>query len=121
MRRGFAGVCRYANMVEHVYASLASIAGATDASYDWYKQRFAEAGDRVRDEADMHANHSMILGSPETRQSEVQGYADQGVDLLLLLVQAAGIEHADMCDSLRRFGPEVIPRFQTRAHAGGVR
>lgn len=111
MRRGFAGVSWYANMVEHVYASLASLPGATDDTYSWYKQRFAEAGARVRDEADMRANHSMILGSAETCRAEVQWYADQGVDLLLLLVQAGPMAHDDICDSLRRFGAEVIPKF----------
>jgi alkanesulfonate monooxygenase SsuD/methylene tetrahydromethanopterin reductase-like flavin-dependent oxidoreductase (luciferase family) len=111
VRRGFDGICWYANMVEHVYASLAGIQGATDDTYTWYKQRFAEAGARVREEAEMRANHSMILGGPEICQAEVQWYADQGVDLLLLLVQAGSIRHDDICDSLRRFGEEVIPKF----------
>lgn len=111
MARGFEGVCWYANMVEHVYASLAAIEGGTDESYTWYKERFAEAGARVRAEEDMRAQHSMILGSPETCVQEVQWYADQGVDLLLMLVQAGSIRHDDICDSLRRFGREVLPKF----------
>ncbi|MCU1485500.1 MAG: Limonene 1,2-monooxygenase [Actinomycetia bacterium] len=111
MARGYEGVSWYANMVEHTYSSLATIEGATDSSYDWYKARFADVGDRVRDEADMRANHSMILGSPETCIDEVQWYADQGVDLLLLLVQAAPMQHDDIVDSLRRFGAEVMPKF----------
>jgi hypothetical protein len=32
-------------------------------------------------------------------------------DLLLVLVQAGGIEHDDIFDSLGRFGAEVIPKF----------
>jgi alkanesulfonate monooxygenase SsuD/methylene tetrahydromethanopterin reductase-like flavin-dependent oxidoreductase (luciferase family) len=110
MAKGYEGVSWYANMVEHTYASLANM-DTSDSSYDWYKQRFAEVGDRVRDEADMRANHSMILGSPETCIDEVQWYADQGVDLLLLLVQAAPMRHDDIVESLRRFGAEVMPKF----------
>jgi alkanesulfonate monooxygenase SsuD/methylene tetrahydromethanopterin reductase-like flavin-dependent oxidoreductase (luciferase family) len=111
MARGFEGVSWYANLVEHIYAGLAQIEGATDESYAWYRERFSALGARVRDEADMRANHSMILGSPDTCINEVQWFADQGVDLLLLLVQAGSIAHADICDSLRRFGQEVIPKF----------
>lgn len=111
MAKGYPGVSWYANMVEHVYASLANIAGATDESYNWYKERFKQAEARVREEADMRASHSMILGSPETCRSEVQWYAEQGVDLLLLLVQIAPTRHEDVCESLRRFGSEVLPKF----------
>lgn len=111
MRQGFDGVCWYANMVEHVYASLANIAGGTDESYQWYKERFAAAGERVREEGEMREHHSMILGSPETCVREVGWYADQGVDMLLLLVQAGSMHHPDICDSLRRFGAQVMPKF----------
>jgi alkanesulfonate monooxygenase SsuD/methylene tetrahydromethanopterin reductase-like flavin-dependent oxidoreductase (luciferase family) len=111
MRRGYEGVSWYANMVEHTYSSLATIEGASDSSYDWYKQRFAEVGGRVREEAEMRANHSMILGGPETCIDEVQWYADQGVDLLLLLVQGGPMEHDHIVESLRRFGAEVMPKF----------
>ncbi len=109
--RGFDGVCWYANRVEHVYASLATLEGATDDTYTWYKKRFAEAGARVRELDEMRANHSMVLGGPERCRAEAQWYADQGVDMLLLLVQAGPIKHDDICDSLRRFGKEVIPHF----------
>jgi alkanesulfonate monooxygenase SsuD/methylene tetrahydromethanopterin reductase-like flavin-dependent oxidoreductase (luciferase family) len=111
MARGYEGISWYANLVEHIYAGLASMEGATDESYRWYRERFSSLGARERDEADMRSNHSMILGSPATCIDEVQWYADQGVDLLLLLVQAGGIAHDDICDSLRRFGAEVIPKF----------
>ncbi len=55
--------------------------------------------------------HSMVLGGPETCIGEVSWYADQVVDLLLMLVQAGTIEHGDICDSLRRFGTAVMPKF----------
>jgi alkanesulfonate monooxygenase SsuD/methylene tetrahydromethanopterin reductase-like flavin-dependent oxidoreductase (luciferase family) len=111
MSRGYEGVSWYANLVEHIYASMARMEGATDESYSWYRERFARVGERIRDEADMRANHSMVLGGRETCIDEVRWYAEQGVDLLLMLVQAGSIAHGDICDSLRRFGTEVIPKF----------
>ena len=111
MSRGYEGVSWYANLVEHIYASMAKMEGATDESYSWYRERFARVGERIRDEADMRAAHSMVLGGPETCTEEVRWYADQGVDLLLMLVQAGAIEHGDICESLHRFGTEVIPKF----------
>jgi hypothetical protein len=44
--------------------------------------------------------------------------------MMLFLVQAGTITHADIVDSLRRFGREVMPRFAgatRRAHADTVR
>jgi hypothetical protein len=32
--------------------------------------------------------------------------------MMILLVQAGTLQHADICDSLRRFGREVIPKFR---------
>ena len=49
--------------------------------------------------------------SADTCRTEVQWYADQGVDMLLLLVQGGPMQHDDICDSLRRFGAEVMPKF----------
>lgn len=31
---------------------------------------------------------------------------------MILLVQAGSLKHADICESLRRFGREVVPKFQ---------
>jgi alkanesulfonate monooxygenase SsuD/methylene tetrahydromethanopterin reductase-like flavin-dependent oxidoreductase (luciferase family) len=109
--RGFEGLCWYANMVEHVYAQLADLEGATDESYRWYRERFGGAEARVRELDEMRANHSMILGGPQTCIRGVEWYADQGVDLLLMLVHAAPMSHEDVVESLRRFGTEVIPKF----------
>ena len=109
--RGFEGLCWYANMVENVYAQLADLEGATDDSYRWYKERFGGTAARVRELDEMRANHSMILGSPDSCIRGVEWYADQGVDLLLMLVHAAPMRHEDVVESLRRFGTEVIPKF----------
>lgn len=110
VERGFPGINWYANTVEHIYASMGNIEGATHDSYNWYKERMTEEP-KVRELDEMHASHSMIMGDPDQCAEEVQWYADQGVDMLLLMVEPGGIAHDDICDSLRRFGAEVIPRF----------
>jgi len=55
---------------------------------------------------------SAIVGSPERCEKSIRWYEEQGVDQMILLVQAGQLAHEDICDSLRRFGDEVIPRFQ---------
>jgi hypothetical protein len=37
--------------------------------------------------------------------------ADQGVDMLLLLVPGGPMRHEDITDSFRRFGSAVTPNF----------
>ena len=58
LSRGYEGVSWYANLVEHIYASMAKMEGATDESYSWYRERFARVGERVRDESG-HAGHAL--------------------------------------------------------------
>lgn len=41
----------------------------------------------------------------------IEWFERQGVDMMLFLVQAGTIKHADIVDSLRRFGREVVPHF----------
>ena len=47
----------------------------------------------------------------------IEWFAQQGVDMMLFLVQAGTIKHADIVDSLRRFGREVIPHFAGKSLA----
>ncbi len=56
--------------------------------------------------------HSAIVGGPERCVESVRWYESQGVDQMILLVQAGSLGHDDICDSLRRFGREVIPKFR---------
>ena len=44
----------------------------------------------------------------------IEWYEAQGVDMMLFLVQTGRTRHADVLDSLRRFGHEVIPHFERR-------
>ncbi len=56
--------------------------------------------------------HSAIVGGPERCIESIKWYEEQGVDQMILLVQAGELKHDDICDSLRRFGREVIPKFR---------
>src|SRR5262245_11293852 len=112
------GAAWYANLVELVYASLASL--SEDQSYAWYRERVAKEVNRERDVQELIDRRSVIVGSPARCIESIEGFARQGVDMMLFLVQAGTITHADVVDSLRRFGREVIPHFAgaTRAAAG---
>ncbi len=102
-------ICWYTNLVEAVYASLAGL--GDDASYQWYKDRLAEEGMKQRSLDELVERRSAIVGGPERCIESIRWYESQGVDQMILLVQAGQLKHADICDSLRRFGREVIPHF----------
>jgi len=53
----------------------------------------------------------VIVGGPARCFESIKWFEQQGVDMLPFLVQAGTIAHADIVDSLRRFGREVIPHF----------
>ena len=61
----------------------------------------------------------MIVGGPARCIDSIEWFENQGVDMMLFLVQAGTITHADIVDSLRRFGRDVVPHFasDTRSHA----
>ena len=42
----------------------------------------------------------------------VRHYQSQGIDQLILLVQAGATSHEKIMGSLRRFGEKVIPQFK---------
>ena len=102
-------VCWYTNLVEAVYASLAGL--GEDASYAWYRQRLAEEGMKQRSLDELVTRRSAIVGGPERCIDSIRWYESQGVDMMIFLVQAGNLKHADICDSLQRFGQEVLPRF----------
>jgi alkanesulfonate monooxygenase SsuD/methylene tetrahydromethanopterin reductase-like flavin-dependent oxidoreductase (luciferase family) len=103
------GAIWYANLVELVYASLATL--SEDESYAWYRDRVAKEAHRERDLQELIDRHSAILGGPARCIDSIKWYESQGVDMMLFLVQAAKIRHQDIVDSLRRFGKEVLPHF----------
>jgi len=109
-QRAGESVCWYTNLVEAVYASLAGL--GEDQSYEWYKQRLAEEGMKQRSLEELVGRRSAIVGGPSRCADSIRWYQDQGVDQMILLVQAGHLPHDDICDSLKRFGDEVIPKFQ---------
>jgi alkanesulfonate monooxygenase SsuD/methylene tetrahydromethanopterin reductase-like flavin-dependent oxidoreductase (luciferase family) len=94
-----------------VYASLAGL--GPHESYEWYRQRLASEGMKQRSLSELVARHSAIVGGPERCAESIRWYEEQGVDTMILLVQAGSLRHDDICESLRRFGKEVIPRFRS--------
>jgi alkanesulfonate monooxygenase SsuD/methylene tetrahydromethanopterin reductase-like flavin-dependent oxidoreductase (luciferase family) len=109
-RRAGEAVCWYTNLVEAVYASLAGL--GQDQSYAWYKQRLEREGMKQRSLEELVERRSAIVGGPERCIDSIRWYESQGVDFMILLVQAGSLRHADICDSLRRFGREVVPKFR---------
>ena len=102
-------VCWYTNLVEAVYASLAGL--GEDASYAWYKERLAEEGMKQRSLDELVNRHSAIVGGPQRCIDAIRWYEAQGVDQMIFLVEPGNLPHEQICDSLRRFGNEVIPKF----------
>ncbi len=103
----------YANVVELVYAALGSL--SPDESYVWYRDRMEREEHRARNIHDLIETNCCVVGGPRRCIEALEWYASQGVDVMLFLVQAGSIPHADICESLRRFGREVIPHFAGRA------
>src|SRR5205809_866376 len=81
---------------------------AEDESYAWYRERIDNEDYRERDIQELIDRRSAIVGSAKRCIDAVRWYESQGVDMMLFLVQSAYIRHDDICDSLRRFGCEVI-------------
>ena len=110
--RGGTGATWYANLVELVYASLGSL--SADQSYAWYRERIAKEAYRERSLQELVDRRSVVVGGPQRCIDTIEWYEAQGVDMMLFLVQAGTIRHADILDSLGRFGREVIPHFDGR-------
>jgi len=54
----------------------------------------------------------LCIGGPEKCAQIARHYQDQGIDQLILLVQAGGTPHEAIMESLGRFGEQVIPQFR---------
>jgi alkanesulfonate monooxygenase SsuD/methylene tetrahydromethanopterin reductase-like flavin-dependent oxidoreductase (luciferase family) len=116
--RGGTGATWYANLVELVYASLGTL--SADQSYAWYRERIAREAYRERSLQELIDRRSVVVGGPGRCIETISWYEAQGVDMMLFLVQAGATRHADILDSLRRFGREVIPHFNgQRQRAAG--
>jgi alkanesulfonate monooxygenase SsuD/methylene tetrahydromethanopterin reductase-like flavin-dependent oxidoreductase (luciferase family) len=98
---------RATNMLYSIWASAGS------QSYAWYADQFEKgrAGMEV-DVSRMSDDGILCIGGPDKCEQISRGFADQGVDQLIFLVQAGGTKHEDIMSSLRRFGEHVIPKFR---------
>ena len=58
----------------------------------------------------LHAQGSLIVGSPRTCREKLQAYADLGIDRLMTFQQVAGLPHDSVMRSIRLIGG-LIPEF----------
>ena len=56
---------------------------------------------------------SSIIGDPECARETVQRFINVGVDELILVMQTGTVPHEIVMESIRTFGEEVIPYFNT--------
>ena len=101
-----------------MYASLATV--SEDQSYAWYRERVLKEATRERNIQELIDRRSVIVGGPARCIDSIEWFERQGVDMMLFLVQAGTIKHADIVDSLRRFGREVIPHFAGQARTAAA-
>lgn len=95
----------YTNATELLYGIWAD---GDEQTYAWYGQRHREKGLQQADARKMAEAHTICVGGPASCRETVEWYAAQGVDQLIFLVQCGSLRHDDVCESLRRFGDEVI-------------
>jgi alkanesulfonate monooxygenase SsuD/methylene tetrahydromethanopterin reductase-like flavin-dependent oxidoreductase (luciferase family) len=74
-------------------------------------KRFLEGRERMLKytPAEMVAAGGAVIGSPETCRRMLQGFADSGVDEVMLFMQCATTPHEALMESIRLMGSEVIP------------
>jgi alkanesulfonate monooxygenase SsuD/methylene tetrahydromethanopterin reductase-like flavin-dependent oxidoreductase (luciferase family) len=112
---GGAGAEWYVRATNMLYAIWAQ-AGAEAQSYKWYAEQFERGAGAEVDIARMAGEGVLCIGGPDTCAQIARHYEAQGIDQLILLVQAGGTEHDAIMESLQRFGERVIPQF-ARAEA----
>ena len=54
------------------------------------------------------------VGTPAQLREFMRRYEEAGVDLMLFSVANAGISHEHVCESLEKFGSQVLPEFRER-------
>jgi hypothetical protein len=61
----------------------------------------------------LHTSGMIVVGDPEHCINRLTPYYDAGVDLILCLMQLYTIPHQKVIESIRLFGTQVIPYFQS--------
>jgi alkanesulfonate monooxygenase SsuD/methylene tetrahydromethanopterin reductase-like flavin-dependent oxidoreductase (luciferase family) len=100
----------YVRATNQLYAMWAN-SGST--SYQWYAEQFQKGAGQDVNIARMADESVLCIGGPEKCAQIAGHYRAQGIDQLILLVQAGGTRHDAIMDSLRRFGERVMPQFRT--------
>ena len=94
-------------------ALFAPWAAAEVPGYEYYHRLakdpalFEEAALRQRLDDGMS-----LVGTPDKVAAGIARYEQLGVDQVIGIVQVGRISHDDICDSIRLFAKEVIPRFR---------
>ncbi|RMH76677.1 MAG: LLM class flavin-dependent oxidoreductase [Actinomyces sp.] len=60
------------------------------------------------------------IGTPDQVREFLRRYEEAGVDQVIFVMQAGRNRHEDICESLERFGREVLPEFRERDEAGAA-
>ena len=64
----------------------------------------------------LHDNNMIVVGDPEHCINRLKIYHESGVDLILCLMQLYKIPHDKVMESIRLFGTQVIPYFESLPH-----
>lgn len=122
IERGLVGFdfFRYSGL--HYYAAGAHRPGATDlwrafeaehAKPDASRSLFLSTRPLVGDEMKRAGieSHRGAVGTPDQIRTLMRGYAEAGVDQVLLMIHGGRLAHAEICASLELFAREVLPEF----------
>jgi alkanesulfonate monooxygenase SsuD/methylene tetrahydromethanopterin reductase-like flavin-dependent oxidoreductase (luciferase family) len=95
-------------------ALFAPWAAAEVPGYEWYhgltKDPSLFEAEKLKQRLD---DGLSLVGTPAKVADGVERYAALGIDQLICIVQVGRVTHDDICDSLRLFGKEIIPRFRS--------
>jgi alkanesulfonate monooxygenase SsuD/methylene tetrahydromethanopterin reductase-like flavin-dependent oxidoreductase (luciferase family) len=93
-------------------ALFAPWAGKRVPGYEWYFELTQDPSLFQAEALKQRLDDGLsLVGTPDKVAAGVQRYADLGVDQLICIVQVGRVHHEDICDSLRLFGKEIIPKF----------
>ncbi|QLD87617.1 LLM class flavin-dependent oxidoreductase [Natronomonas salina] len=103
VERGAEGFAFFQYGLAHYYAMGGHEPGKTDLWAQFQQAGGAEAfSDQVVDSA---------IGTPEELREHFRGFADAGVDQVILVQQGGNNRHEHICESLELFAEEVMPEF----------
>jgi len=102
IRRGLDGFRFFGYSLGHYVMFGEHQPGVTDI---W--QRFEEVREDIPDNAGRGG-----IGTPEQVRRHLQGYADVGIDQVILIQQSGRNRHEHICESLERFGETLLPEFK---------